>query len=92
MAIRTLKSNTNAQRNMSYLESKEITKKTPEKSLGAPKKKTSGRNNQGKITTRHHGGGGKQKYRIVDFKRNKDALLLLLKQLNTIQTDQLILL
>ena len=79
MAIRTLKSNTNAQRNMSYLESKEITKKTPEKSLVAPKKKTSGRNNQGKITTRHHGGGVKQKYRLVDFKRNKDGVTAIVK-------------
>ena len=79
MAIRTLKSNTNAQRNMSYLSSKEITKKTPEKSLVAPKKKTSGRNNQGKITTRHHGGGVKQKYRLVDFKRTKDGITAIVK-------------
>ena len=79
MAIRTLKSNTNAQRNMSYLSSKEITKKTPEKSLVAPKKKTSGRNNQGKITTRHHGGGVKQKYRLVDFKRTKDGVTAIVK-------------
>ena len=84
MAIRTLKSNTNAQRNMSYLESKEITKKTPEKSLVAPKKKTSGRNNQGKITTRHHGGGVKQKYRLVDFKRNKDGITAIV---NAIEYD-----
>ena len=74
MAIRTLKANTNAQRNMSYLKSDEITKKTPEKSLVAPKKKNSGRNNQGKITTRHHGGGVKQKYRLIDFKRVKDGI------------------
>ena len=79
MAIRTLKSNTNAQRNMSYLSSEEITKKTPEKSLVAPKKKTSGRNNQGKITTRHHGGGVKQKYRLVDFKRTKDGVTAIVK-------------
>ena len=50
----------------------EITKKTPEKSLLAPKKKRAGRNNQGRITVRHHGGGSKQHYRIIDFKRNKD--------------------
>ena len=84
MAIRTLKSNTNAQRNMSYLSSKEITKKTPEKSLVVPKKKTSGRNNQGKITTRHHGGGVKQKYRLVDFKRNKDGITAIV---NAIEYD-----
>jgi len=79
MAIRVLKANTNGQRDMSYLESKEITKKTPEKSLVVPKKKTSGRNNQGKITTRHHGGGVKQKYRLVDFKRNKDGITAIVK-------------
>jgi large subunit ribosomal protein L2 len=53
----------------------EITKKSPEKSLLAGKKKTAGRNNQGKITVRHHGGGNRQKYRIIDFKRNgKDGI------------------
>ena len=79
MAIRVLKANTNGQRDMSYLESNEITKKTPEKSLVVPKKKTSGRNNQGKITTRHHGGGVKQKYRLVDFKRTKDGITAIVK-------------
>ena len=54
----------------------EVTKKTPEKSLLAKNKKTAGRNNQGKITVRHHGGGNKQKYRIIDFKRNsKDGIV-----------------
>ena len=84
MAIRTLKSNTNAQRNMSYLGNLEITKKTPEKSLVVTKKKTSGRNNQGKITIRHHGGGVKQKYRLVDFKRNKDGITAIV---NAIEYD-----
>ena len=74
MAIRVLKSNTNGQRNMSYLSSKEITKSSPEKSLVVTKKKNSGRNNQGKITVRHHGGGVKQKYRLIDFKRVKDGI------------------
>ena len=73
MAIRVLKPNTNAQRNMSYLDSKEITKTTPEKSLVVTKKKSNGRNNQGKITVRHRGGGVKRKYRLVDFKRVKDG-------------------
>ena len=63
MAIRVLKPNTNAQRGMSYLVSDEITKTTPEKSLVVTKKKTNGRNNQGKITVRHRGGGVKRKYR-----------------------------
>lgn len=74
MAIKTLKPNTNAQRNMSYLKSDEITKKSPEKSLVTPKKKNKGRNNQGKITTRQRGGGAKRKYRLVDFKRVKDGI------------------
>ena len=53
----------------------EVTKKSPEKSLLAGKMKTAGRNNQGKITVRHHGGGNRQKYRLVDFKRNeKDGM------------------
>ena len=74
MAIRNLKANTNGQRNMSYLKSEEITKKTPEKSLVVTKKKSKGRNNQGKITVRHRGGGVKRKYRLVDFKRVKDGV------------------
>ena len=74
MAIRVLKPNTNAQRGMSYLVSDEITKTTPEKSLVVVKKKTNGRNNQGKITVRHRGGGVKRKYRLVDFKRVKDGI------------------
>jgi len=52
----------------------EITCTTPEKSLLAPLKKTSGRNVQGRITVRHRGGGEKRKYRIIDFKRNKDGI------------------
>ena len=74
MAIRVLKSNTNGQRNSSYLNSSEITKSTPEKSLVVTKKKTDGRNNQGKITVRHRGGGVKRKYRLIDFKRIKDGI------------------
>lgn len=84
MAIRNLNANTNGQRNMSYLESKEITKKTPEKSLVVTKKKTNGRNNQGKITVRHRGGGVKRKYRLVDFKRVKDGITAIV---NAIEYD-----
>ena len=79
MAIRVLKPNTNAQRGMSYLDSTEITKTTPEKSLLVTKKKTNGRNNQGKITVRHRGGGVKRKYRLVDFKRVKDSVPAIVK-------------
>ncbi len=74
MAIRVYKPTTNGTRQRSVLKSDEITKTTPEKSLVITKKKTDGRNNQGKITVRHRGGGVKRKYRLVDFKRNKDGV------------------
>ena len=74
MAIKTYKPYTPSRRHMTSLDNSEITKKTPEKTLLASKKKTAGRNNQGKITVRHHGGGSRQKYRIIDFKRNKDGI------------------
>ena len=48
---------------------------TPEKSLLEPFSRTGGRNNQGKITVRHIGGGAKRKYRVIDFKRNKDNII-----------------
>lgn len=72
--IKIYKPMTNGQRNKSVLNYKETltTGNTPEKSLLAKKTKKAGRNNQGKITVRHQGGGAKQKYRIIDFKRNKD--------------------
>ena len=75
MAIKTYKPMTNGQRNMSVIVNDEITKTTPEKSLVVTLKKKGGRNNQGKITVRHHGGGEKRKYRIIDFKRNKDGIV-----------------
>ena len=59
---------------MSVLTFEEITKKSPEKSLTQTKKKHAGRNNQGKITVRRQGGGNKVKYRVIDFKRNKDNI------------------
>lgn len=52
----------------------EVTKAQPERSLTAPKKRTAGRNNQGRVTTRHRGGGEKQRYRMLDWKRNKDTV------------------
>jgi large subunit ribosomal protein L2 len=72
MAIIKYKPTSNGRRNMSSLSRANITKTTPEKSLLAPKKSKGGRGNAGRITTRHQGGGVKQKYRIIDFKRNKD--------------------
>ncbi len=58
----------------SKLSTEELTKKEPEKSLLAVKKKHAGRNASGKVTVRHQGGGNRQKYRIIDFKRNKDGI------------------
>ena len=74
MGIRTYNPYTPSRRNMTGSDFSEITKKTPEKSLLASKKKNAGRNNQGKITVRHQGGGNRQKYRIIDFKRTKDGV------------------
>ena len=74
MAVRKYKPTSNGRRNMSVLTFEEITTDTPEKSLLAPKSKKGGRNNTGRITVRQHGGGKKQKYRIIDFKRNKDGI------------------
>ena len=75
MGIKSYKPYTPSRRHMTGSDFSEITKKTPEKSLLAKKKKHSGRNNQGKITVRHRGGGNRQKYRIIDFKRNdKDGI------------------
>jgi large subunit ribosomal protein L2 len=74
MALKKYKPNTNGQRHMTSLDYSDLTKKAPEKSLLVKLNKKSGRNNQGKITVRHHGGGNKRKYRIIDFKRNKDSI------------------
>ena len=75
MAIKSYKPTTNGRRNMTVLVYKnEITCDTPEKSLLAPLAKNGGRNNTGHITVRHQGGGAKRKYRIIDFKRNKDNI------------------
>jgi large subunit ribosomal protein L2 len=76
MGLRFLKPTTAGQRGMSVSDFAEITdrKKRREKKLTVRLKKTSGRNNQGKITARHRGGGHKTQYRIVDFKRNKDGI------------------
>ena len=74
MPIKNYKPNTPGTRGMSTLVNDEITKSTPEKSLLVKKSKTGGRNNQGKITVRHIGGGVRRKYRIIDFKRNKDGI------------------
>ena len=74
MPIRKYKPTSPARRQMSVSTFEEITTDQPEKSLLAPLTKRAGRNHQGKITTRHRGGGHKRKYRIIDFKRNKDGI------------------
>ena len=71
MGIRKYKPVTNGLRGMSTLTNSELTTSTPEKSLLVSKKRTGGRNNQGRMTVRHIGGGAKRKYRLIDFKRNK---------------------
>ena len=74
MGIKHFKPYTPSRRNMTVSDFDEITKKTPEKSLLAKKKKNAGRNSYGRITVRHQGGGNRQKYRIIDFKRKKDDM------------------
>lgn len=71
MAIKTFNPTTPSRRNMTVLSYKGLSKVKPEKSLLTKLKKTAGRNSYGRITVRHHGGGNKQKYRIIDFKRQK---------------------
>ena len=72
MGIRKINPITPGQRFMTVSTFEEITRKTPERSLIEDKRKNAGRNVTGKITVRHQGGGARQKYRIIDFKRNKD--------------------
>lgn len=74
MAIRKSKPTTPGRRGMSHSDFSELTKTRPEKSLLRPKPKKAGRNVHGRITTRHQGGGHKQKYRLVDFRREKDGI------------------
>ena len=71
MAIKTYKPTTPGRRGMSVVDYTVLSKVAPEKSLLAPKSKKAGRNSYGRITIRHRGGGNRQKYRIIDFKRNK---------------------
>ncbi len=74
MAIKKYKPTSPARRFMTVSDFSEITKSEPERSLLAPKKKNAGRNSYGRITVRHRGGGNRKKYRIIDFKRNKDGM------------------
>lgn len=74
MGIKHYRPMTPSMRNMSVSTFEEITKKTPEKKLLAKKNKRAGRNSYGRITVRHQGGGNRQKYRIIDFKRQKEDM------------------
>ncbi len=74
MAIKKYNPTSPGRRFMSVSTFEEITTTTPEKSLLVSLSKTGGRNAHGRITVRHHGGGAKRKYRIIDFKRNKDGI------------------
>lgn len=84
MGTRSYKPTSPSRRNMISLTNEELSKVAPEKSLLVGLRKTGGRNNQGVITTRHIGGGHKRKYRIIDFKRNKDGIPAIVK---TIEYD-----
>ncbi len=74
MAVKKTKPTSAGRRFQTVSDFAEITKAEPEKSLLAPKPRTGGRNTHGRITSRHRGGGHKQKYRLVDFRRNKDGV------------------
>lgn len=74
MAIKTYKPTTPSRRQMTCTDYSGLSKVEPEKSLLEPLKKNSGRNNYGRITVRHRGGGNRRKYRVIDFKRDKDGM------------------
>ena len=84
MGIKRYKPTSSARRFMSVSTFEEITTNKPERSLLEDQRHTGGRNAQGKITVRHHGGGNRRKYRIIDFKRNKDGIVATVK---TIEYD-----
>jgi len=74
MAVKTYKPTSDGRRFMTGYDFAEITTDQPEKSLLAPRRKTGGRNNNGRMTMRHIGGGHRQHYRIIDFRRDKDGV------------------
>ena len=75
MAIKKYKPITSGTRGMTKVTNEKLAKNAPLKSLTVSTKKSGGRNNQGKVTSRHRGGGAKRKYRLIDFKRNKDNIV-----------------
>lgn len=78
MSIRVYKPTTNSRRNTSVTDYSELSKVAPERSLLAPLNKNAGRNSYGRITVRHRGGGNRRKYRIIDFKRDKEGVATVL--------------
>lgn len=84
MPVKIYKPTSAGRRGMSVSTFEEITRNEPEKSLLAPLRKRAGRNNQGKVTVRHRGGGHKQRYRIIDFKRDKHGIAA---KVSTIEYD-----
>ena len=74
MAIKTYKPTTASRRNMTVTNYTQLSKVDPEKSVLEPLKKNSARNSYGRITVRHRGGGNRRKYRVIDFKRDKDGI------------------
>src|SRR5580658_1090326 len=74
MPTKKFKPTSPGRRFVTYMDFSDLTKKDPEKALLEVRKKNSGRNNNGHITTRHKGGGYRRQYRIIDFKRTKDAI------------------
>ncbi|MBC8488811.1 MAG: 50S ribosomal protein L2 [Bacteroidetes bacterium] len=81
MALKKFKPTTSSQRFKVISAFDEITASKPEKSLLAPMKKSGGRNNEGKMTMRYMGGGHKQKYRVIDFKREKESVTAIVKSI-----------
>ena len=78
MSIKVYKPTINSRRNMSVTDYSELSKVAPERSLLAPLSKNAGRNSYGRITVRHRGGGNRRKYRIIDFKRDKEGVATVL--------------
>ena len=81
MGIKSFNPYTPSRRHMTVVDRTELSTAAPEKSLTVSLKKNAGRNAQGKITVRHRGGGSKRKYRIIDFKRNKDGVPATIKSI-----------
>ncbi len=86
MGVRKLKPTTPGQRHRSVNDFAVLSSVAPEKSLTLPNRRSGGRNNTGKMTMRYVGGGAKQRYRIVDFKREKFNIPATVKSIGTIRT------